>query len=205
MHSTLTCFFPANKMCEVQGNSQQSTGATQNATDALALVLAAITSSQTELQQIREEMRQSQEDTAVKLAQMRKDRPFQFQKQGHEEQYHFNQSVEGKFAEAEAQLQKAERLLGDGPAKAAVEKAKTALKEGEELVAHWQKLIKVADRSEFGWAVVAEYEADALATDADDERRLERAEKAAERKMAAKRKKLATGSQAKKLASGQPQ
>ena len=113
MHATLTCFFPANKMCEVQGTSQQSTGTTQNATDALALVLAAITSSQTELRQIREEMQQSQEDTAVKLAQMRKDRPFQFQKKGHEEQYHFNQSVEGKFAEAEAQLQKAERLLGE--------------------------------------------------------------------------------------------
>ena len=95
-----------------------------------------------------------------------------------------------------------EQFLGDGPPKAAVEKAKTALKEGEELVAHRQKLIKVADHSEFGWAVVAEYEADALAADADDERRLERAEKAAERKIVAKCKKLEAGSQSKKMALG---
>lgn len=57
--------------------------------------------------------------------------------------------------------------------KAAVENAKTVLKEGEELLAHRQKLIKVTDRSEFGWVVVAEYEADTLATDSDDKQRVE--------------------------------
>ena len=39
-------------------------------------------------------------------------------------------------------------------------KAKEALEEGLALIASRQKLIKIADRSEFSWAVVAEYEAD---------------------------------------------
>ena len=66
-----------------------------------------------------------------------------------------------------------------GPAKLALEKAKQSLRMGKDALAHRQKLIKVADRSELGWAVVAEYNADALAADSDDEKRLERAERVA--------------------------
>ena len=47
------------------------------------------------------------------------------------------------------------------------------------LLSERQKLIKIAYRSEFGWAVVAEYTADELAEDSDDKKRLEKAEKAA--------------------------
>ena len=43
------------------------------------------------------------------------------------------------------------------------------------------KIIKVADRSEFGWTTVKEHEEDDLASDSDDERRLFRSEKRAER------------------------
>ena len=45
-----------------------------------------------------------------------------------------------------------------------------------------QKSIRLADRSEFGWSVVTEYDADELAEDSDDEKKIEKAEKAAERK-----------------------
>ena len=55
-------------------------------------------------------------------------------------------------------MARAARLLSNGPAKAAWEKAK---QRGREVLAHRQKLIRVVDRSELGWAVVAEYEADA--------------------------------------------
>jgi hypothetical protein len=55
-------------------------------------------------------------------------------------------------------------------------------------LARRQKLIKLADRSESGWAVVEEYDADALADNSDDERKIEKAEKAAERKLAKRRK-----------------
>ena len=50
------------------------------------------------------------------------------------------------------------------------------------------RLINMADRSEYGWAVVAEYEADELAVDSDDEKRIYRAEKEAEKKWLKKRK-----------------
>ena len=43
------------------------------------------------------------------------------------------------------------------------------------------KIIKVADRSEFGWTTVKEYEEDDLASDSDDESRLFRSEKRADR------------------------
>ena len=55
--------------------------------------------------------------------------------------------------------------MGEGPAKLALEKAKQSLKLGKDALAHRQKAIKVADRSELGWAVVSEYEANTLAVD----------------------------------------
>ena len=56
-----------------------------------------------------------------------------------------------------------------------------------------QKRIKVADRSEFGWATVDEYEQDTLADNEDDAKRLEKAEKAASVKSA--KRKRTTGNQ----------
>lgn len=44
-------------------------------------------------------------------------------------------------------------------------------------------MIRVADRSEYGWAVVEEYECDPLTSDSEDEKRLVRAEKNAKRKV----------------------
>ena len=49
-------------------------------------------------------------------------------------------------------------------------------------------MIKLADRSEAGWAVVEEYEEDDLADNSEDERRMEKAEGKAEKKLAKKRK-----------------
>ena len=104
--------------------------------------------------------------------------------------------------EAEGHLARAARNLAEGPAKDALEKAREAIKKGNEQLTHRQKLIKVADRSELGWAVVAEYETDALADNPDDERRLENAEKAAERKMLAKKRELDAATKLKKVEPG---
>ena len=65
----------------------------------------------------------------------------------------------------------------------AIEKAKEALQEGEQLITARQKLIRIADRSEFGWITVSEYEEDELADGSDDEKRLYKAELRAGRKM----------------------
>lgn len=45
-----------------------------------------------------------------------------------------------------------------------------------------QKFIKIADRLDFGWGVVAEYIADELVQDSDNEKHLLKAEKSVERK-----------------------
>ena len=69
----------------------------------------------------------------------------------------------------------------------ALETLQQELKEGIQSIALRQKHIKVAHRSEFGWATVEEYDKDELASDSDDEKRLFRAERNAER-VALKRK-----------------
>ena len=49
-------------------------------------------------------------------------------------------------------------------------------------------MIKFADWSDSGWAAVEEYEDDELASYSEDERKMDKAERVAERKMAKKRK-----------------
>ena len=56
---------------------------------------------------------------------------------------------------------------------AAVDKALKALDEGTELITTRQKLIRIAARSELGWKVVEEYEADELASSSDVGKNLE--------------------------------
>ena len=63
------------------------------------------------------------------------------------------------------------------------EKVKSALESGTEVVSKRIKAIKLADKSEFGWATVNEYLSDELASDSDDEKRIYRAERRAERKV----------------------
>ena len=74
---------------------------------------------------------------------------------------------------------------------ATLDKAMEAAKEGKQLLLQRQKYIKMADRSEHGWKVVQEYETDYLAADSGDEKRIAKAEKAAEVKVVASKKKKA--------------
>ena len=71
-----------------------------------------------------------------------------FKKKTHEKQFLFNEEVAAKFEGGTA-------CLSEAPP--AVEKAKTLLEEGMKLVRERQKLIRMADRSEHGWATVEEY------------------------------------------------
>ena len=59
--------------------------------------------------------------------------------------------------------------------KAALEKATTELDQGKEAIRVRQKHIRIADRSD--WGVVAEYEADELADNSEDEKKLYKAKK----------------------------
>ena len=56
------------------------------------------------------------------------------------------------------------------------------ISEGIDILSHHQKLVKLADSSEHGWKIVQEYEAQPLAEDSDDEKKIYRAQMKAERK-----------------------
>ena len=71
-----------------------------------------------------------------------------------------------KMEEATAALQRTSLAL---------EKAKTSLEEGMTSLKIRQKHIRIADRSEYGWAAVEEYVEDELADGEDDEKRIQRA------------------------------
>jgi hypothetical protein len=75
-------------------------------------------------------------------------------------QFTFNEGVKSSI---EADLQETP---------SATEKANSAVEEGEKLVDDRQKLIRIADRSEHGWATIEEYEDNELAEDSDEEKKL---------------------------------
>ena len=85
----------------------------------------------------------------------------------------FNEQVREKFESVDSALKQTLPTI---------EKPRAAVQEGEKLIDARQKHIKIADRSEHGWATVAEYEEDELADNWDDEKRLFRAEARAGRK-----------------------
>lgn len=95
-------------------------------------------------------------------------------RKGHEKQYVFNEQVKDKIDAAASALQQTPPV---------VEKACAVLEEGEKLINLPQKNILIADRSQHGWATVAEYEEDELVDNSDDEKHLFRAEMRVGRKM----------------------
>ena len=64
----------------------------------------------------------------------------------------------------------------------AMQRVLEGLRKGQNLIEERQKLNQLADRSEHGWGMVEEYTADDLAENSEDEKRIEKAERAAERK-----------------------
>ena len=100
---------------------------------------------------------------------------YKFKRRGNEEQYKHNQKVLNKFTEAESLIQSEFEPQN-------FEKAKKTIAEGIDLVKHRQKLVKLADSSDLGWKVVQEYEANPLADDSEDEKKIFKAQSRAERK-----------------------
>ena len=105
---------------------------------------------------------------------------------GNQEQVAFNAKLDEAIAEAEIQLEEAGPSTSPAP-----EHAKEALKKGRRIVER-KRLIQIAERSEHSWGVVQVYTVDELADDSGDEKRLEKAEKAAKQKAAKRHKKQAS-------------
>ena len=98
-------------------------------------------------------------------------------RKGNQQQLDHELEVLDKFDEASSALRSK-----------SYEKVKAALEEGTGIVSKRIKAIKFADKSEFGWQTVNEYFSDELASDSDDEKRMYRAERRAEKKIRDKRR-----------------
>ena len=103
-----------------------------------------------------------------------------FFRQGNQPQYDFTDAVLGQVQDALSNLE-------CGSMEESREAAIHSLQKAAEILERRMKLIKIADRSEYGWAVVAEYESDELAMDSDDVKRISRMEKEVEKKWLRKR------------------
>ena len=105
----------------------------------------------------------------------------EFKSEGNKKQFEHQQQVLDCLTEAQHSL-----------ASSKYEKAKRAIKEGINLTEKRIKVIKLADRSEFGWSTVSEYLSGDLASNSEDEKRIFRSERRAERrsKQAASRRKI---------------
>ena len=135
------------------------------------------------LKQPEEQMQASQDEAVQRAAKKAKrDKSFSFKKKGHQEQSDFNEHV------CECVEKAQDKIVKRPLEQSALDNAKRAVDEGPRLISERQKLIKIADRSEYGWGVVAEYQADGLASGSDDERKLEKAELAAEKKVMKRKK-----------------
>ena len=141
------------------------------------------------ISKLQQEVTAGQEATSQEVVKRINKRSYQFQKKGNEAQFMFNATVEEHIESAKRELTKVLPSSG-GDQKLAITKVVAELEEGTKAIAVRQKHIRIADRSELGWGVVAAYENDELAEDSDDEKRLFKAEKEAERKQQKKRRKL---------------
>ena len=176
-------------------HEEQAAAGTSSAstTDPLLRVLDALKRSEQRMEDrlnlLEEELHRSQDEAVQRAAKKAKrEKTYSFRKKGHQEQHDFNKRVTESLEEAVEEISKrpvTESALG---------KAKQAIEEGMRQISERQKLIKIADRSEYGWGVVAEYQADELASCSEDEKKLEKAERAAERKVMRKRKSTRPGS-----------
>ena len=112
---------------------------------------------------------------------------YQFQKKGNKTQFLFNATVDKHIDAARKELAKVMSGATEEQ-QVTIKKAVLELNKGSKAITTRKKHIRIADCLELGWNVVAAYESDELADDSEDEKRLFRAEKEAERKQQQKRK-----------------
>jgi hypothetical protein len=97
---------------------------------------------------------------------------YHFKSKGNEQQYSHQVEILDSVESATAALESKE-----------ISKAMSILQEGKTAIEARMKLIKLADKSDHGWQTVSEYVTNDLAENSDDEKRINRAERAAERKL----------------------
>ena len=151
--------------------SEQEAGGSLSAE--LAVVLdaqnnAILTAVNAQIQGLQTNLLQAQSDLAVQITSDLQPDTYVFKKKGNEQQFSFNRKVAKTSGTALKALESEN-----------IPKAKEELNKGISLINSRQKIIKLADKSEFGWATVQEYVSDELADDKADSSKIKKAEKRA--------------------------
>ena len=136
----------------------------------------------TKFDQLQKDVAAGQEETAQLVAKKLKRAPdYQFRRKGNEKQFLFNESVSDSIQTAAGMLEKMKPAV---PQEATLLKnAKEQLMEGAKAIEERQKLIRIADQSEYGWPVAEAYhQADELAAEEISSKRMEEAVKQVEQK-----------------------
>ena len=89
--------------------------------------------------------RASQEEAALQVTRSSRRDPYTFKRKGNENQHAFNDDVEDKLVQVQAHLGRVEAGAEGTRSANALAKAKEAVKEGRQLIARRQKLLKLAD------------------------------------------------------------
>ena len=126
----------------------------------------------TQIKEFEETLRASNTELAQAVVRESASDPYVFKRKGNKFESDFNKRIFNKQEQALTAL-KAKQY----------EKAKQELEEDAQLITKRQKVIKLADKSEFGWETVNEYLADDLASDDEDAKRFKKAERSAVRKV----------------------
>ena len=103
--------------------------------------------------QFQQEMSSSQASCSQQVLDKLNKKTYHFKKKGCEEQFSFNDKIDDRVQAAKKQLSKV--TAGDDSSQRALEQAKKELEKGKEDIHYRQKLIRIADRSD--WGVAAEY------------------------------------------------
>jgi hypothetical protein len=129
-----------------EGESSSAAGVSK---EEFSQLMAAMKGIQRNMESMKRELSTEWEEADDRLLKMRLTKGIEFKRKGNEKQHVFNEEMKDKIETA------MKALCSTSPA---VDRAKEALKEDEKLLTARQKLI--ADRSEYGWSTVAEYEED---------------------------------------------
>lgn len=128
-------------------------------------ILSAVDS---QIQGLQSNLLKAQSDLASQIASEVQPGNYVFKNKGNEQQFNFNRKMIRTSTAAVKALENGN-----------IGKAKEELNEGISLLTNRQKIIKLADKSEFGWATVQEHVCDDLADDEADVSKIKKAEKRA--------------------------
>ncbi|KAK3105585.1 hypothetical protein FSP39_001110 [Pinctada imbricata] len=138
-----------------------------------------IISLQSQVSQGLNEIRQEVRGSTSQVQKLKSDTEFKWRFEGHRKQYNINSEVIEDLEQVSWAIDNAK-----------LDYAKETLSSATEKLKKRNKLIKIADTSEGGWETVRQYENNPVASDSDDESKINRAEsRAVKKRKASKQKK----------------